>query len=91
MEYIAGGKLTDVLKLELEEVQIASILRETLKALEHLHEQNIVHRDIKSDNILITRKGGVRLADFGFTTELTPEQPKRRSVVGTPYWSTFLL
>lgn len=89
MEYISGGKLTDLLPIGFVEHEISAILRETLKALVYCHERNLIHRDIKSDNILITRDGQVKLADFGFTTELTAENPKRRSVVGTPYWSMY--
>lgn len=47
---------------------------------------DLIHSCTRSDNILMTPSGVIKLADFGFTAELTPEKPKRRSVVGTPYW-----
>ncbi|KAL0491276.1 serine/threonine-protein kinase pakC [Acrasis kona] len=86
MEYVSGGKLTDMLHVDYTESEIAAILKETLLALDYLHKKNIIHRDVKSDNILITRKGKIKLADFGFTCVLDDKRPKRRSVVGTPYW-----
>jgi len=45
-----------------------------------------VHRDIKSENILLKITGEIKIADLGFTVQLTPERPKRYSVVGSPYW-----
>ena len=65
---------------------IAYVCRESLMALAFLHRQHRLHRDIKSDNILVNKEGVVKIADFGFAINLTEEQNKRRSVVGTPYW-----
>jgi len=87
MELIEYGKLTDLLmKTRFDEAQIAAVLKETLEALKYLHETKRIHRDIKSDNILIGKEGAIKLADFGFCTLLKSDTDYRRSVVGTPYW-----
>ncbi|WFD49256.1 non-specific serine/threonine protein kinase [Malassezia furfur] len=87
MEFMEGGALTDVIDNNtLEESQIAAISLETCKGLEHLHNQNIIHRDIKSDNILLNNLGQVKITDFGFCAKLTDQKSKRATMVGTPYW-----
>ncbi|PAV15762.1 Pkinase-domain-containing [Pyrrhoderma noxium] len=87
MEYMEGGALTDIIENNsLEEEQIASICFETCKGLGHLHEQHIIHRDIKSDNVLLDAQGRVKITDFGFCAKLTDQKSKRATMVGTPYW-----
>ncbi|KAF9436357.1 Protein kinase [Entomortierella beljakovae] len=87
MEYMEGGALTDVIdNNKLSETQIACICLETCKGLQHLHSQNIIHRDIKSDNVLMDSYGHVKITDFGFCAKLTDQKNKRATMVGTPYW-----
>jgi len=87
MEYLDGGALTDIVTYSrLKEEQIAYISRSVLKALEYLHSQGVIHRDIKSDSILLSYMGQVKLSDFGFCAQVSNEVPKRKSLVGTPYW-----
>eukprot|EP01106_Pelomyxa_sp_JSP_P014625 TRINITY_DN471_c0_g1_i5.p1 TRINITY_DN471_c0_g1~~TRINITY_DN471_c0_g1_i5.p1 ORF type:complete len:269 (-),score=82.34 TRINITY_DN471_c0_g1_i5:150-956(-) len=90
MEFMGGGCLTDLLDahdaIPMKEHHIAFVCRETLQALEYIHGLHRVHRDIKSDNILLGMDGSVKIADFGYAAQLTAKRQKRNTVVGTPYW-----
>ena len=88
IELMDGGSLTEVLGKHIRwgEPQIAYVCREMIKGLAFLHRQHRLHRDIKSDNVLLNSDGDCKLGDFGFSVNLTEEQNKRKSVVGTPYW-----
>jgi tRNA A-37 threonylcarbamoyl transferase component Bud32 len=88
MEFMEGGPLTDVIdnNPSISEDQIATICLETCRGLQHLHAQSIIHRDIKSDNVLLDGRGNVKITDFGFCAKLTETKSKRATMVGTPYW-----
>lgn len=89
MEYMEAGTLTEIIEnneFKLSELQISIICKETLLGLQHLHKKHIIHRDIKSDNVLLDRKGNVKITDFGFCAKLTDQRNKRATMVGTPYW-----
>lgn len=85
MELMDGGKLTDLIEgpRRLTNDEVSFVMKEVLVGVQYLHNSGWMHRDIKSDNVLLSTKGEVKLADFGFAA-LTDN--KRRTVVGTPYW-----
>ncbi|XP_067943542.1 serine/threonine-protein kinase PAK 4-like [Watersipora subatra] len=88
MEFMEGGALTDLITQhqKITEDQIACVVKSVLEALAYLHHNGVIHRDIKSDSILLSHDGQVKLSDFGFCAQVTREFPKRKSLVGTPYW-----
>ncbi|NXH59302.1 PAK3 kinase, partial [Rhabdornis inornatus] len=87
MEYMDGGSLYDAIReTHMAEAEIAVVSRECLQGLDFLHSKQVIHRDIKSHNILLGLCGSVKLADFGLTAQLTTGQRKRISPVGTTYW-----
>ena len=74
MELMEGGKLTDMLEKlhgNYSEEFCKYTLYWTLKGLIHLHRLNIIHRDIKSDEILVKDNGEIRISDFGYATVMT--------------------
>ncbi|CAF3917586.1 unnamed protein product, partial [Rotaria sp. Silwood2] len=84
MEYCLGSAadLIEVHKKPLTEGEIATIVCDTLSALDYLHSMHRIHRDIKAGNILLTEDAIVKLADFGSASFTSPAN----SFVGTPYW-----
>eukprot|EP00475_Leptophrys_vorax_P010440 TRINITY_DN1700_c0_g1_i4.p1 TRINITY_DN1700_c0_g1~~TRINITY_DN1700_c0_g1_i4.p1 ORF type:complete len:480 (+),score=157.76 TRINITY_DN1700_c0_g1_i4:128-1567(+) len=89
MEFCGGGSVADLMGVTgspLNEEQIACVCRQIVKGLKDLHKMNMIHRDIKSGNILLTTDGVAKLADFGVSAQLTDTINKRRTVIGTPYW-----
>ena len=90
MEYMDGGCLTEILEqfdnVRLSERQIAYVCACTLRALGYIHSLHRIHRDIKSDNLLLNMRGDVKVADFGYAAQLTQQKQKRNTIVGTPYW-----
>ncbi|KAL7719639.1 non-specific serine/threonine protein kinase [Entamoeba marina] len=90
MEYMDSGSLADVIEqhdeLPFTEPIIAYVVKRCLQALKSVHSRHQIHRDIKSDNVLLNSQGEVKLADFGFAVQLTRQRQNRNSVVGTAYW-----
>lgn len=87
MEYMEGGSLTEIVTHSvMTEGQIGAVCRETLKGLQFLHLKGVIHRDIKSDNILLDTDGKIKMTDFGFCAQINEINLKRTTMVGTPYW-----
>ncbi|XP_060668732.1 uncharacterized protein LOC107432558 isoform X2 [Ziziphus jujuba] len=88
MEYMAGGSVADLIQSgpPLDETSIACILRDLLHAIEYLHNEGKIHRDIKAANILLSENGDVKVGDFGVSAQLTKTISRRKTFVGTPFW-----
>ncbi|XP_016710558.1 serine/threonine-protein kinase hippo isoform X2 [Gossypium hirsutum] len=93
MPFMSEGSCLHLMKIAypegFEEPAIGSILKETLKALDYLHRQGHIHRDVKAGNILLDNNGTVKLADFGVSAcmfDSGDRQRSRNTFVGTPCW-----
>ena len=65
MEHMEGGSLRDVMTANsMTEDQIAAVSRETAQGLEHLHKHGVIHRDIKSDNVLLSLTGDIKISTY---------------------------
>ncbi|WIA33289.1 hypothetical protein OEZ86_006429 [Tetradesmus obliquus] len=95
LEYMENGALSSVIKPNrfgvFPETLVAIYIAQVLQGLAYLHDQGVVHRDIKGANILTTKDGLVKLADFGVAAKLGELEEQHndelhQNVVGTPYW-----
>uniref|UniRef100_A0A7S4P4D8 Non-specific serine/threonine protein kinase n=1 Tax=Paramoeba aestuarina TaxID=180227 RepID=A0A7S4P4D8_9EUKA len=85
LEMMEGGALTKAISdYNLQEKHIAFICRSVLLALESLHKIHICHRDLKSENIMFTKEGEVKLIDFGLAE--TIKDGWVIDVLGSPFW-----
>ena len=86
MEYVRGQSAREILNAEglLAPAQAVEVLLPVLSALDHAHRQGIVHRDVKPENVMITRDGGVKVADFGLARAYADAQiTEAGTVTGT--------
>ncbi|UJR26998.1 hypothetical protein I4U23_008305 [Adineta vaga] len=85
MEYVDGGSLSKHLKMKpFSEESIQNYTRQLLEGVQYLHENRILHRDIKSANILLNFKGEIKIADFGTSKRLAGLHLCTEDIVGTP-------
>ncbi|KAI9813876.1 MAG: hypothetical protein M1826_002363 [Phylliscum demangeonii] len=86
LEYCENGSLHSICKNfgKFPENLVGLYMSQVLNGLLYLHDQGVIHRDIKGANILTTKEGLVKLADFGVATRASGLHES--SVVGTPYW-----
>ncbi|CAF1245691.1 unnamed protein product [Adineta steineri] len=85
MEYVDGGSLSQHLAKfgQFQEPVIRNYTRQLLEGLQYLHENHILHRDIKSANILVNSRGEIKIADFGTSKRLAGLQLCTEDSVGT--------
>ncbi len=84
MEYASGLTVGELLKRggAMDESRVARVALQIARALEHAHEAGLVHRDVKPDNILITKNGTAKLCDLG----LAKDRPEGGRALGTPHY-----
>ena len=84
MEYASGLTVGELLKRggAMDESRVAKVALQIARALEHAHEAGLVHRDVKPDNILITKNGTAKLCDLG----LAKDRPEGGRALGTPHY-----
>ncbi|XP_031771312.1 neither inactivation nor afterpotential protein C [Apis florea] len=92
MELCDGGTVMDLvhgllaMNKKMREEHIGFILREVIQAMIYLNENNVMHRDIRGSNILLTKEGEIKLVDFGLSRTCQAEIGKRYTCVGSPSW-----
>ncbi|XP_045776420.1 neither inactivation nor afterpotential protein C isoform X3 [Maniola jurtina] len=92
LELCQYGSVIDIVRKlkaadkKMSEEHIAYILKYTIKGVCYLHENNIIHRNIRCNNILITKDGEVKVTDFGLSCKLNGSDDTTRTVIGSPSW-----
>lgn len=78
MDYDLSGFLKTGVKLQLKTIK--SIFYQALSGLNYLHKKGIIHRDIKSANMLLSKKGEVKVGDFGLARKINPNIPPEKNI-----------
>jgi len=90
MDFADGGDLQVRIKAQkgkyFQENQILDWFTQICLAIKHIHDRKVLHRDIKSQNIFLTKNGMVKLGDFGIAKCLNYTLDKAKTIVGTPYY-----
>ncbi len=90
MDYADNGDLQNKIKNQkgkyFSESQVVNWFTQICLAIKHIHDRKILHRDLKSQNIFVTKEGIVKLGDFGIAKCLNMTLDKAKTIVGTPYY-----
>ncbi|KAL4442315.1 hypothetical protein ABPG74_005656 [Tetrahymena malaccensis] len=92
MEYCEYGDLSQLIKQksakgeQIEESTILEWFVQICSALSFIHSKKVIHRDIKSSNIFLTKSNCVKIGDFGISKQLENSMDKANTLVGTPYY-----
>lgn len=90
MEFVDGESLQKILQRQgrLAVGDAVHIIQRRAAGLQHAHEHGVIHRDVKPDNILITRQGVVKIADLGMVKQLDEDMSLTQTghAVGTPWY-----
>ncbi|CAK9442388.1 uncharacterized protein LODBEIA_P61310 [Lodderomyces beijingensis] len=90
MEYVAGGSIASCLKSygQFDEELVRFITKQVLLGLEYLHSNNIIHRDLKADNLLLDLDGTCKISDFGISKKNSDiyANNANMSMKGTIFW-----
>ncbi|KAH9597881.1 Protein kinase domain [Trypanosoma melophagium] len=87
LEYVSGGSISSVLRTfgPFREKQASIYARQMLSGLAYLHSRNIMHRDLKGDNLLVDPHGSLKISDFGTAKDLLDTQ-NHTTLAGTAYF-----
>lgn len=92
MQYCEGGPVTDLVRALIEqgkrmsELHIAFILKEVITGMIFLHQNHVMHRDLRGSNIVLTKEGEVKIVDFGLSRETANTFDKKKTFLGSPSW-----
>lgn len=98
MEYADGGDLNMLIKKRKQdqkngymnafwpENEVLEIFCQIIMALQSVHQHRILHRDIKSHNVFLTKDMVVKLGDFGVSKVLSTTKSRAATIIGTPYY-----
>ena len=87
IELASGGSIGDIIKKRhrgLSEEQLKCCSYQLLGALDYLHKNAVIHRDLNASNVLIGEGGVLKIADFGVSAKCKSEKDRRNSFIGTP-------